>query len=390
MKNSYAFHVDKLQNEYLTTFQQIEMYVNAQYIDDATQEELLSELLDIFLTSQEADKPVKSIVGNNLEEFCKAFCSDCGIKNKILHILDGLKSISWALVFISGLDILTILFDYLDGVSVDFFATLSSINVSGYLMGIVVAMIIGFTCNFVVRNLMFKTKHVSMNLLKIITYVISGFAVAGIFIIIYSNETSLFNFPVWVVLLIGLIYLAIYYPFNYKRIHVKAEHKIHFGDIVNADMEKEFTITMEKSYAKANQRSIKKGKGELSMADFLDEQEKDCKNNEKSKLFNYIFPIVITPIVMIFEYFNGGFESYIDAIIFPVIMLTVEYAVMIGMWKLTKSGVDQRRKWIKAKRKELALCNNHSDLTIDLSTLDNQAIDTENYDEEYTEDYDEE
>ena len=76
MKDSYVFYKDKLNEEYRTVFDQIEMYVISQNIDENTVEDRLGELLDIFLSAGESGKDVHKITGNDLEHFCKTFCSD--------------------------------------------------------------------------------------------------------------------------------------------------------------------------------------------------------------------------------------------------------------------------------------------------------------------------
>jgi DNA-binding ferritin-like protein (Dps family) len=69
MKDSYFFYKDKLQGEYKTAFDQVEIYVNAQNIDELTCEDRLGSLLDMLLSAQEAGRPVQKVVGSNMEQF---------------------------------------------------------------------------------------------------------------------------------------------------------------------------------------------------------------------------------------------------------------------------------------------------------------------------------
>lgn len=101
MKDSYAFCSDRLDKEYLAVFEQVELYVQSQNVDDNTKEERLSELLDIFLSAAETGKPVQKITGNDMEQFCKTVCSDFGVKNRVLFILDFFRSIAKILVCLS-------------------------------------------------------------------------------------------------------------------------------------------------------------------------------------------------------------------------------------------------------------------------------------------------
>ena len=83
MKDSYFYYKDRLRGEYLSSFEQVEMYVLTQSFDEAAYEERLSQLLDVFLTAQESGRPAEKITGGDIQQFCRTFCSDLGIKNRI-------------------------------------------------------------------------------------------------------------------------------------------------------------------------------------------------------------------------------------------------------------------------------------------------------------------
>lgn len=370
MRNSYVYHIDNLKNDYKTTFKQIEMYVSSQYIDETTTEERLSELLDIFLTAQDANKPVSSIVGNDVEEFCKIFCSDFGIKNKLLYVADSIKILAQTMIAFSIFDILVIVSDYLEGVEVDFFNAITGLNISGYLIGILVVIMLGYISNFITRNIMFKTKRISLNVLRNTTLVVVGISCVAMYLLMTSTETNLINCPVWVTLLCGALYLAFYYPLNYKRIKVQKENKITFSELSSSNNEDYVKKFYEKKYIKAKERNIKKGKGELSYEEFLKKEEKECDEADKSKWFYFLFPIVATAGFFLFEYFRGGFETFLDAIILPVVMLSVQYAVMIFMWKASKFGTKDRRNFIAAKRKELYENDSNSNINTTSGIID--------------------
>lgn len=349
MRDSYMFYTDQLNAEYRGVFDQVEMYVSTENIDEITREEQLSELLDIFLSAQEAGKPVQSIVGHDIEKFCKTFCSDYGFHNKAQNLFDTLKTLAKGMVLISLLDILFLFLDWADGIVVDFWGAFSSLNVSGYLMGILLAIVLGQISNFIVRRVMFQSKRISMKVLKAITLVVAGATFVLAFCFTDSGKTNLFPCPVWVLLACGIVYLAIYYPLNYKRLREHSKQKVRFRDLVSMEMDKDFPDTMDLKYMAANKRSIKKGKGELSMEAFLEKEEKDCRLTEKTAPFYYLFPIVITAAGAL----AVEFEGYMDALFYIAIMLVIEYAIMIGFWKIVKKGVVQRRAWIQSKREEI-------------------------------------
>ncbi len=353
MNESYSFYTEKLNGEYRTVFSKIELYVTTKYIDGVTKEEQLSELLDIFLTAQSEGKPIHKITGNNLERFCKTFCSGYGVKNRLLDFLDVLKNITLWLFVVAAVDMLFIALDYFDGTQVDLWTSNSSINIPAYLIGIAISLLIGLASNLIVRHIMFCTKRISMTVLQVIDFFVVIGAMILILIFILTNSDTLCNCPDWVIMLICAVYLIPYYLFNYKRLREKKRNKVRFKDMVARESENQIPSLMEWKFQKANKRNIKKGKGELSMADFLKKEEKDCRITEKSKWFYILLPIVVIVPAYLAEYVSGGFESAADSIVFICVMLIIEYAIMFGLWKIAKSGAKDRRAWIEKKWAEL-------------------------------------
>lgn len=349
MKDSYVFYMDKLEKEYLEAFGQIEMYVQSQGVDDNTKEERLGELLDIFLSASATGKSVKKITGNDMEQFCKTFCSDFGVKNRVLFLIDWFKSIAKVLIFVSVLDLI---FPEPDVASVggdNLWNHFSSLNISGYFIGIIVAGLFAAAVNIVLRRMMFKQKQVSMKILKAASV---GGAVVSFIIIYFSlslNTIRLFECPVWIVLAVSGIYLCLYELLRGR--HIKRE-KVKFFDLVLKESSSEFAREMEKKYERARKKSVQRGKGELSLEAFLEKEEKDINLTEKMGALYYIFPVVITGAAFFITFCMGGFESNIDAAVYIAIMLTVQYPIMLSLWKLTKSGVKERRTWIAKKRGE--------------------------------------
>lgn len=350
MKDSYAFYKDKLNAEYKPVFEQVEMYILTQNIDESTTEGRLGDLLDTFLSAQDAGKPVQKIVGNNIEQFCKTFCSDFGIKNRILRILDWLKSIAWLFVVISVIDMLWLVFDVADTGEIDLWHSVSSLNISMYFTSIILFSALFTITNIVIRSVMFKKKRISMGILKAIICAEAFIGFCGIFMIITFSKVSLFDVPTWIVALISGIYLLIYYPMFGKRIK---RQKIKLSDLVQDDVQTELSDFMEKRFEKAKKKNLRKGKGELTLAAYLDDEEKSCNRSERLKLFYSVLPLAVTAIAYIITYLIDGFETVTDSILFIIIILSVEYSILWGLWKIVKQGIETRRAWIHAKRNEL-------------------------------------
>lgn len=351
MKDSYIFYTDKLDKEYLNVFEQIELYVLSQNVDDDTREERLGELLDIFLSASKAGKPVQKIVGNDLEQFCKTFCSDFGVKNRILFILDWMKSIAKVFVFISILDLVFPEPDVMPGGEASMWERFSSVNISGYLIGIFCAGMLAVVSNLVICNIMFRKKQISMKILKAasVTGAVLGFAI--IYFFLSLNSVRLFECPVWLVLALSCVYLCIYYVLWGR--HVKRD-KVKFLDLVQEESHRGFPKEMEKKYEKARRKSLKKGRGDLSVETFLEREEKECDRTEKLRFFYYILPLIVIGSAFLTTWKMDGFDGVTDALIFLAINMVIQYSLMLGIWKIVKMGAREKREWIKKKREEIS------------------------------------
>ena len=343
MKDSYIFYKDKLSPEYLAVFDRIEMYVLTQDFDDAAREERLGELLDIFLSSDEAGKPVEKITGGDLEKFCRTFCSDFGWKNRILSVLDRFRPVAWYIVIISVIDLL---FYFTDPTDTDIWSAAGALNISGYFIGIIAAGIISTVSNVIIRRIMFREKRISMKVLNTISILT---AVAVFFVMLFfvmSSDTAFFECPTWIMLVCAAVYLAIYYTAFRKRLK---RRKIKFSELVDIETKNMLPETMEKKYLRAKKRRLRRGKVELTIEEFLDKEEKDCDRTEKMKFFYILLPLfIIVPSCI-----SSSFDGPVDVVIYISIMLIVEYSIMLFFWRITKSGIRQRREWITEKRREL-------------------------------------
>lgn len=344
MKDSYLFYKDKLQGEYKTTFDQVEIYVNAQNIDELTCEDRLGSLLDMLLSAQEAGRPVQKVVGSSLEQFCKSFCSDMGVRNRIWHMLDTLKTIAMVELIFAVFDLLNV-----DWAGTDVWSILSSTNASGLIFGFAACALIGYITNFVVQRLMFKTKKLNMNLLKCIVYFMTGVSFAAVFGILSADQLNFLPCPLWAVMAVCTTYLVVYYIINHKRTAENKLPKVRFSDLVAQQTTLNLDSIMERRYQILNKRSIKKGRGALSMRDFLDNEEKECNKSDSLGWLFYGTPIVLTGLGLL----TTEFDTTFDMVLYLALMLGIYFLFMHFSFKSTKKTTAQKRAWIIAKRNAL-------------------------------------
>ena len=346
MKDSYGFYVDKLNPEYRHVFDQVELYIGTQRIDDNTREENMGQLLDMFLTAQTAGKPVEKITGSNIEAFCKTFCSEFSWKNRLYSLMDGLKGLSVGLLLICVLDVIELA---VQNEKVSVWQAVSSFPISGYFLGVLCGCVAGMLSNMVVRRFMFKSKRVSMRLLKVITWGFTGISCAAMFVLVLSDRNEI-SCPIWVVALCAVGYLMVYYLLSHKRLKEQKRDKVKFSDLVGEEMKKTLPEEMEKKYQSVNKRRIRRGMGKLSMEEFLDNEEKACNDSKKLGFLYVAFPVIITALSLPFQEFEGAW----DMVLYVAIMLAVEYFFVLGCWRIECHRCTQCRAWIKMKREQLS------------------------------------
>ena len=351
MRDSYVLYTDKLKGEYWQVFERVNMYVHAQGIDEDTVDEHMGQLLDMMLAAQESGKPVKKVVGNDVEAFCKAFCSEFSWKNRVLNILDSLRTMMVGLLIIGVIDLLDLVSLWIDGKSVDVWKASISPDLCGYLLAIVVSFASTVICDLLVRMFMFRTNRFSMGVLKGVTYTV---AVAGFVLsmmLIFGNKDTV-NIPLWIVVGISAVYLVGYRLCNRKRIRERKSRKVTFGGMVDEEFRKTMPETLRKRFEKINRRRVRRGKEAFSMEEYLDwEEARLLKNDRFNKFFFPLFPLVIIACCLPHVEFEEGLW---DIAFYLGIMLVLEYALFMALWRSSRKNSATWLEAIANKRTELA------------------------------------
>lgn len=210
LNGSYYQYRVNLNDIYRPVFEQVETYVFAQNIDVNTREDRMGELLDIFLNAQANGKPVNSIVGNDIERFCKNFCSDFTVKNRIAFVLEGLK---YAVLTPAALVIFNIFFWIADGeakaVNYNFFRCMSLGNTLTYIIIFLSVVMLFLITNVVMRRIMFKMKKLSLKALTVV-YLIETVILLTVTLKFHLFEIVI-SVPTWIIVLILIVYYVLYY-----------------------------------------------------------------------------------------------------------------------------------------------------------------------------------
>ena len=216
MKNSYSMHKSKLNEEYINAFEKIEAYVNATGIDTLSQEELLSSLIDSFLSAQNEKKPVEKITGKNIDRFCREICSGFGFKEHFIALFEYIKPAVYILFIFSLLNTIPF-FGYLQkNPELNYFQYHEGV---GSLIDFVGGLLLGFLLNFlisiVLKHIFFKKKKLSIRWavgarLFAILIVLVLF-VGGMLLLdnISPDSVLSFDIPLWTIQIFSLMLTVI-------------------------------------------------------------------------------------------------------------------------------------------------------------------------------------
>jgi DNA-binding ferritin-like protein (Dps family) len=344
MKDNYGLYMDQLQGEYREAFWTINTYMETKRIDEDALQERMGELLDVFLSAQEAGRPVTKIVGNDIGRFCKNFCECFGWKNRILSYLDGLSTLTWVIFIWSIVDIVFQLTEPDGGGNTDWMHLTAEENIGGALLGAVLLFFLWGIVNETVQRVMFSTKKFSVYIITGIRTVLLLLSFVIFFGLAMTDSSVIYNPPIWISILICGGYLIIYQVCNRKRLQERKKHKFSFFSMIASETEKAFPEEMQKTFTKKNQRRVKRGKAPLSWEEFVEERRATCQKLKKWQWLYICSPFIITILTTVIT--TIGEEPSFDTVVFAIVLLAVECPLFLLFWTAEKSSIKLTEKWI--------------------------------------------
>lgn len=357
MINRYWLHEDRLQGEYKDSFQQIETYVLTNNIDAHSSNELLSHLLDTFLSAQENGQPVEEITGNDLPQFCENICSAYGRPERMIYYLEQIMSaVSW-FFGVSALELVSFLLDYAGGKQQNLFTYYSETNILQFGLWLILIVLIVFLLNHFEKRSLFRKQ-------SILPQIINGIRILLILIMvvvwIYGIRHDIHiirDIPVWISFSISGPLVLFYRILTRQQRKEKKENRISFleyAGISGEDLDASTRRYAKTLYFKKNKKRAKKGLPPLSQTEFLNSLAAD--DHWYNRSYYYIaYPLVITGFSTYFLYTKCAFESTLDLWLFPCILLPLEYLFAWAFWRLKKKGRDKKLDWIRHEMEEPAV-----------------------------------
>lgn len=362
MRDSYMFYTDKLEGEYKDAFRQIDSYVNAERIDEDTQEEYMGQLLDVFLIAQQERKPIAKIIGTDIERFCKSFCEDFTWKTKILAAIDMWKNFAWVIFVMSTLEVLSVLYvmNNPGGEEINFWTEPYEFNFIGYLLAFMMASICATILSRFIRKGMFKMKKVSMRVWQMINW----FGAAVIFLIMlavfFSNENFI-QFPGWSLMLGSGVVLLIYYILNRERVKERGETKVKFWDKVAEGVGEDVPKVEIERFERKNKKQIRKGKPVLTWKEFVDMEEKQYLLTMKLEWVLKLLPVVLVARSLWNDVINQNYANWIDFLISYGVLIPLYIVYINGINKVYNTSMKAQKDWIDKERMKLEAAEENCD-----------------------------
>lgn len=181
-----------LRDEYKEAYMSIVMYLSSSGMEGNFMDEVSEDVKDLLISAQDDGIDVKSIIGNNIEEFCKEIIKSKDINSST--ILNIYQSIRWAIIMSAMMSLLYYIFD------------------TKFTLNIIFMFIVDFLfCRFIfsigLRKVIIKNKGNTKKIIKVlllyILFVIPGAILNFILITNFVVEiNSLYTFMILVAILL--------------------------------------------------------------------------------------------------------------------------------------------------------------------------------------------
>lgn len=350
MINTHAIYIDKLNPAYQSVFRQISDYVMSANMDEVRNEEILSEVLDTFLSAQNEGKAVEQIVGNDLKTFCEQLCSEKSVKSRIINFFELLHPLFLIYFFLCLFDLIDMFINAAGEEAFHFLTYRSHESLGAYISGGLIWIAASYTGNFFLNRNMFRYPQTYKRLSVIIRAAAIAVLLAVLLLLFHDTETE--GTYLWLSLSCCAGFLLVYRIITRESRRYKKENRISLSELagVSASVTADIEQMEMKRFEKLNLRRTKKDQAAISFEAFLEREEKNCNQWDKKPGFYLAMMAGSAILGAVFTYFVSGFAQFDDVFIFVAAVLAIEALPMFGLYKAVDAGTKARIRWIESKR----------------------------------------
>ncbi len=352
MYNSYTKYKKNLVPEYSEAFGKVEDYVQSNIIDSLRQDEILNDVIDIFLSAQNDGRTVEQVTGNDIMRFCSDLCSEVSIKSRIISVLEYNAVVIIMCFGICAKDLFNVLMKIMEGEKINLFTY--KINATPWFFLCWIGAYLAIMA--VGKVIVSKFLKVSREKYRMFRYYCIAACVLP-FMVVYSQFFREYRNPECRALTV-LIYficsgaaLVAYFiltgekrKINRERYEALVEEQIKPG----SRSFKNLDDLEQKKFKNINEKNVRKGKPEITFDEFLDMEE----NNAGKKGLGFYFCVFVPVNLILFGLCHVfcSLGDYAELIIYAIPIIALEIYVIYTAYRGAKYTRMKRLAWIKSQR----------------------------------------
>lgn len=326
---NYQDYATKLEGEYREAFEKINIYIKATLSSRHEIVGAMNEVTDLLLSAQADSRPVESVIGKDIEKFSKGIAKSN--REPFMGIVFRMISMVLICVIIAVVQSGLLIYGLVNK-SID--PWMQYVDISGFITGFLVAMILSSILDYISRVLVFRIKKLNTKTYRFI-FIMVEVLFFLLSVTIFGIGLFSFSIPRIFLIVICIIYAVVLSVFGRKyskKHHLKEDEeakpdKIKFKD----DVRNKLIDMLRMRYQKVAAKLEKQGKPTLSPKEWF---EKDSRVYQLSTLsaiavlvlilFGFIVQVAMTSTIM-------------DTCIFSLILIVVEIPIIWLLYNGVKS-----------------------------------------------------
>ena len=340
----YIWLTDKLKDEYKEAFEKAEIYANMRMIDEDTQNDMMMELLDLFLTAQKERKPVDKLVGRDMETFCHSFFGNYEMKNYWKKLPRNIYQLFWAMF------VLEWLFYFTSEEEVSLLH--GTVDLSAYAAGILVGILVSVLCNAFIRPFLFRWKWLTSGRFYAIVLILTvGMVVTSVILL----DDYTFPLPILGMFLVTggyiVLYIIVRSVYRYRRYgSIRKEKsvlgKVGFRQFMKETVQEavdEMPDDLVERFHDINKKRQKKGKEAMTPDEYMEQLRRE---NIRAGKADYIGPAIVLLVVIGIIVHTALTSTFFDTLIFIVVMIVAEIPAML-MFRVGRKTTKKRMQLVE-------------------------------------------
>lgn len=328
---TYSDYADKLEGEYKEAYEKIYIYVNSFLTTGDEIEAAMNDMVDLLLSAQMDGKPVETVVGKDLQTFCKG-------------VVKGNKNLSGIILVMVLYISLTIVFAIFEGLAGLFHmadagmnAWTENINVFPYVSGLLIGLVLGRMVDMMSAGLVFRTRNFDIRRFKILRFsalVVSIVLIVSV-VIMVGIDVLHFSIPVprWGCIAFCILYAIIVTIIGrrYAKGHIEPEENILSEQIdTNDELWNACIDVLRKKYRKKEERWKRRGQTVLPVKEWYENDTKICMLANKAGAIFLALVIFCLWVLVVRD------SSVITVVIFTPLLIIIEFPIFLAFWEAVK------------------------------------------------------